>query len=249
LPVLNDALIVFKVMSSLHLLLEDFTMTLLGWLRENNGYLARRSGQGSRSTAVQRGATIPPRLEHLEDRLSPTNFLTTTNVAISITPNVLTRTANETITATVTQQGTATPVTNGTVAFNVNNQMATAGLNSNGQAIFSVSLPLFAVATNQTLQVNYQGATVGSDTFDDSVFLSPVYLNLMNEFLPSQITYGTPTSTTSFQSSGGETNNISFFGLAVKFNYIDPGRIQTIAIGGFTFPGVFATAFGIQQLG
>ena len=224
-------------------------MNLFGWLREVNGFLARRRAQGSQSAPVQRGATIQPRLECLEDRLALNNFLTTTNVAISITPNVLTRTANETITATVTQQGTATPVTNGTVAFNVNNQTATAGLNSNGQAAFSVALPLFAVANNQTLQANYQGATVGPDTFSGSVFLAPVYLNVWNQLFPAQIAYGTPTSSVSFQSSGGETDDVSIFGFHLKFNYIDPGRINTINFLGFTFPGSFSEAFGVPQLG
>jgi hypothetical protein len=188
-------------------------------------------------------------LECLEDRLALNNFLTTTNVAISITPNLLSRTAIETITATVTQQGTAAPVTNGTVAFNVNNQTATAGLNSNGQAAFSVALPLFAVANNQTLQANFQGATVGPDTFSGSVFLSPVYLNVWNASFPAQITFGTPTSTTSFQSSGGETDDVSVFGSHLKFNYIDPGRITTISWFGFTFPGSFSAALGVPQLG
>jgi hypothetical protein len=224
-------------------------MNLFGWLREVNGFLARRGGQGSQSAPGQRGVTIQPRLECLEDRLALNNFLTTTNVAISITPNFLARTANETITATVTQQGTTTPVTNGIVAFNVNNQTTTAGLNSNGQAAFSVTLPLFAVANNQTLQANYQGATVGSDTFSGSVFLSPVYLNFWNESFPAQITFGTPTSTTSFQSSGGETDDVSVFGFQLKFNYIDPGRINTINFLGFTFPGSFSAAFGVPQLG
>jgi hypothetical protein len=224
-------------------------MTLFGWLREINGRQSRRSGQGSGKATAQRDATTQPRLECLEDRLAPTNFLTTTNVAISITPNFLARTAIETITATVTQQGTTTPVTSGTVALNVNNQMATAGLNGNGQAAFSVSLPLFAVANNQTLQANYQGATVGSDTFSGSVFLSPVYLNVMTQLFPAQITFGTPTSTVSFQSSGGETDDVSIVGFHLKFNYIDPGRINTINFLGLTFPGSFSEAFGVPQLG
>jgi hypothetical protein len=212
-------------------------MTLFGWLRGINAMLVRRRGQASRNAPVQQGVTIRPRLECLEDRLAPSDFLTTTNVAISITPNMVTRTANETITATVTQQGTTTPVTAGTVAFNVNNQMATAGVNSNGQAAFSVSLPLYAVATNQTVEASYQGTTVGSDTFLGSQFLAPVYLNVMNWVFASQITFETPTSTSSFQSSGGETDNVSLFGLSVKFNYVDPGTIDNFAVLGFTLPG------------
>jgi hypothetical protein len=224
-------------------------MTLLGWLREVNGMLSRRSGQVSRNAPVQRGATIQPRLEHLEDRLAPTDFLTSTSVAISITPNFLTQKANETITATVTQQGTTTPVTSGSVAFNVNNQMGSAGLNGNGQASFSVTLPLFAVTNNQILEASYSGATVGPDNFFSSTFLAPVYLNIWNGMFPSQITYGPTTSTTSFQSSGGETNDVSVFGFHLKFNYIDPGRIDTIVWFGLTFPGSISGAFGVPQLG
>ena len=224
-------------------------MNLFGWLREINGKQSQRGGQGGRDSPARPGATTQLLLECLEDRLAPTNFSTTTTVAISITPNCLARTAIETITATVTQQGTSTPVTSGTVALNVNNQMSSAGLNGNGQAAFSVALPLFAVANNQTLQANYQGATVGSDTFSGSVFLSPVYLNVMTQLFPAQITFGTPTSTVSFQSSGGETDDVSIFGFHLKFNYIDPGRISTINLLGFTFPGSFSTAFGIPQLG
>ena len=224
-------------------------MNLFGWLREINGKQLRRGGQVGRDSPARPGATTQLLLECLEDRLAPTNFSTTTNVAISITPNFLARTAIETITATVTQQGTTTPVTSGIVALNVNNQMTSAGLNGNGQAAFSVALPLFAVANNQTLQANYQGATIGPDTLSGSVFLAPVYLNVWNASFPAQITFGTPTSTVSFQSSGGETDDVSIFGFHLKFNYIDPGRISTINLLGFTFPGSFSTAFGIPQLG
>ena len=224
-------------------------MNLFGWLREINGKQLRRGGQVGRDSPARPGATTQLLLECLEDRLAPTNFSTTTNVAISITPNFLARTAIETITATVTQQGTSTPVTSGTVALNVNNQMSSAGLNGNGQAAFSVALPLFAVANNQTLQANYQGATIGPDTLSGSVFLAPVYLNVWNASFPAQITFGTPTSTVSFQSSGGETDDVSIVGFHLKFNYIDPGRINTINFLGLTFPGSFSEAFGVPQLG
>jgi hypothetical protein len=216
-------------------------MTLFGWLRGINGKHARRSGQSSRSEPMRRGATIRPRLEPLEDRLAPASLATTTNVAISITPNALAATANETITATVTQQGTTTPVTSGNIAFNVNNKMGTATLNSNGQATFSVALPLIAVALNQTVEVAYAGATVGTNTFVASTFLSPVYLNVMNAVFASQITFGTPPTTTTtpppFNSSGGETNDVSVFGLSVSFSYVDPGTIQNFTALGLTFPG------------
>jgi hypothetical protein len=82
-----------------------------------------------------------------------------------------------------------------------------------------------------------EGATVGSDTFFGSQFLAPVYLNVMTWVFAAQITYGTPTSTTSFQSFGGETNNVSVFGLSVKFNSVDPGTIDNFSVFGFTLPG------------
>jgi len=216
-------------------------MTLFGWLREINGKWARSSGQGSRSAPVRRDSTIRPRLELLEDRVTPATIATTNSVAISITPNALARTANETITATVTQMGTTTPVTSGTVAFNINNQTGTAAVNSNGQATFSISLPLYVVATNQTIRAYYEGTTVGSNTFQPSNFLAPLYLNVMNAVFASQITYGTPTPTTAFPvpffSTGGETDDVSVFGISVKFNYVDPGTLDTFTALGLTFPG------------
>jgi len=119
--------------------------------------------------------------------------------------------------------------------------MGTSGVNSNGQATFSTSLPLYAVAQNQTVQVTYGGATAGVNTFVGSSFLSPVYLNVMNAVFASQISFGTPPTSTStpppFQSSGGETNDVNLFGLSVKFNYVDPGTIDTFTALGITFPG------------
>lgn len=202
-----------------------------------------------RSREISGKQASPLCLEQLEDRLALTAFDTVTSVAISITPNFFGLSATETVTATVTQQGTATPVTNGNVAFNLNNQMGTAALNGNGQASFTTSVPLFAVATNQTLQASYQGGTVGSDSFNASAFLAPVYLNWDNQIFPAQITYGTPTAPPAFQSSGGETDSLTYFGLPLKFNYVDPGRIETINWGPYTFPGVDSIFFGVLQLG
>jgi hypothetical protein len=216
-------------------------MTLFKWLREMNGKRARRNGQGDRSAPQRRDATIRPRLELLEDRVTPATIATSSSVAVSITPNFAARTANETITDTVTQMGTTTPVTSGTVAFNINNQTGTAGLNSNGQATFSVSLPLYVVASNQTIRAFYGGATVGSNTFENSNFLAPLYLNVMNAVFASQITYGTPTGTSSFPapffSTGGETNEIFVFGISVSFDYVDPGTLNTFTVFGLTVPG------------
>jgi hypothetical protein len=218
--------------------LEERIMNLFGWLRENNGKLARR---GDQRAPERRGATIRPRLEQLEDRVTPATIATTASVAVSITPNFAARTANETLTETVTQMGTTTPVTTGTVAFNINNQTGTAGLNSSGQATFSISLPLYAVASNQTIRAYYEGATVGSNTFQPSNFLAPLYLNVMNAVFASQITYGTPTGTTAFPapffSTGGETNEVFVFGISVSFNYVDPGTLNTFTVFGLTAPG------------
>jgi hypothetical protein len=82
-----------------------------------------------------------------------------------------------------------------------------------------------------------------------SVFLAPVYLNVWNANFASQITYGMPTSTPSFQSSGGETDEVSVFGFPLTFNYTDPGRINSIIWFGLTFHNNFSGAFGVPQLG
>lgn len=221
--------------------------------RENDGKLLRRGSHDNRLAPARRDTRVRPCLEHLEDRMVPAAIDTTTNVAIAITPNLFGHTATETITATVTQLGSNTPVTSGNLNFNLNNQQGTVPLNSNGQATFSVSLPLFAVVNNQTLLASYGGATAGINTFESSAFLSPVYLNMLNGVFASQITFGTPPTptppTTPFNSASGEKDAITLLFLPVDFNYIDPGRIDTIDIGGFTIPGAFATVFGIQQLG
>ncbi len=226
-------------------------MTLFGWLRKNNGKQSQGGNLSRRSTSAR------PRLEELEDRVTPAVFDTTTNVAITISPNFLSRTATETITATVTQVpqlGTTTPVpvAAGTVNFNVNGQTGTAALNSSGQATFSTNLPLYAVVGGQTVEADYQGATTNTDTFNFSSFLSPVYLNALNAVFTSQITFGTPPTTTfspSFNSAGGETNNISLFGLPIKFNYVDPGTIENFTLLGLTLPGSFSSTLfaGIEN--
>ena len=218
-------------------------MKMFRWLRQLNEKLWRGDNDVCRSTTAQRAATARPRLEHLEDRLAPTTFSTTTNVAISITPSFLARTATETITVSVTQAGTATPVTSGNVAFNVNGQTGSVALNSAGQASFTTSLPLYAVASNQSLQAFYAGATVGSNTFNSSVFLSPVYLNVLNALFPSNITFvGPPLSQSSlpinpYGSYNGESDNVTVVFIPVDFNYVDPGTIQTFNLFGLTLSG------------
>lgn len=223
-------------------------MTLFSSLRKLNGKFARSGDSCPRSAKAQTGAAARPRLEQLEDRVTPTTFNTITNLAINIAPSIGARTATETITATVTQAGVTpvTPVTSGNVFFNVNGQTGNATLNSAGQATFTTTLPLYAVASTQTPQAFYQGATVGSDTFNSSAFLSPVYLNVMNAILPSNITFvGPPLSQTTlpinpYGSYKGETNNVNLFFVPVDFNYVDPGTIQTFTLLGLTFSGSFS---------
>jgi hypothetical protein len=217
-------------------------MTLFGWLRKING---KQSQGGNFSRRSQRVTTSRPRLEELEDRVTPTAFDTVTNVAITITPNFLSRTAIETITATVTNNDVGGPTPNaGNVNFLLNNKSVIGvPVNSSGQATTNINLPLYAVAGSQTINVFYEGTVSGTDTFNASVFLSPVYLNTMNAVFPSTITFvGPPLSQGSlpvspFGTYNGETDTVSLFGLAVKFNYIDPGTIDTFNILGFTLPG------------
>ena len=202
-----------------------------GWQRENH---RKPSGSGSRLTPHP-VTTIRPQLESLEDRLSP--VATSIGVAMSIAPNFQTFTATETLTATVTQQGTNTPVTSGTVAFNINNQRGTATLDSNGQATFAINLPLFSVAVNQTLDVVFQG----SGGADPSSFVSPVYLNIWNAVLPSQLAFGPPatvaaTAPPSLGSIGGETDALFVFGIPVIAHYVDPGMVDSVALNIFLFP-------------
>lgn len=181
-------------------------------------------------------------LEQLEDRLTPAAIDTVTNVAININPTLATHTATETITATVTQAGSTTPVTTGSVVFNVNGQTGDAGLNSQGQATFVVKLPLYAVETNQALVAVYTGGSDTTDTFNNSAFLSPVYLNVLNGLFSSNISFVGPPlsqSTLPFDHLGtynGETNSVAFFA-PITFNYGDPGTIDNFTLLGFTLDG------------
>lgn len=213
-------------------------MALSVWLAKLKGKMARSNNRTRLGTLAQRSMTARPRLEQLEDRLVPATFDTVTNVAISITPNFFARSASETITATVNQAGTTTPVTSGNVAFNLNGKTGMAALNSSGQATFALTLPSYAVAGNQTLQAAFAGSTTATDTFNSSMFLSPVYLNVMNAVFASQISFGTPptTATSNFNSAGGESDKVTFF-IPIDFKYVDPGTIDSFSFLGLTLPG------------
>lgn len=222
------------------------------------------------------------RLEELEDRLVP-SFVGTantyTNASVQITPNVSRLSVTETVTATVTTipftnttTGMTTPVpsgagnnaTGGTVLFNLNNQQASANLNSNGQATATFTVPLLAFLTSQTLELSYQGfAPDSSSSYNSSSFLAPLYLNFDNLMFSSMLTFnqltpqqqagtftttggpsgfGVQTSLPSFYTAQGETNSL-LNGL-IKFNYVDPGTIDTVSVLGFNLPGIFAFELG-----
>lgn len=227
-------------------------MTLFGWLRKINGTLARSGNPERSNTSAQRRAAARPCLEQLEDRVTPTTFDTITNAAISIAPNMTTKTATETVTATVTQSGITpvTPVTSGSVTFNLNGQTGTGTLNSSGQATFTTTLPLYAVATNQTLAAVYTGASSDSDTFNSSIFLSPVYLNTLNGLFSSNITFTGPALNqtslpiTDLGTYKGESNDVTVAFIAIDFSYVDPGTIQDFTLLGFTLAGSLAPKLG-----
>jgi hypothetical protein len=204
------------------------------------------------------------RLEHLEDRLTPSTVSTYTNATVQITPNMANLTATETITANVTpfptynpSTGQTTPVPSGAgtpvgaVQFNLNNQLKTATLNANGQASATFTMPLLSILTGQAVQAAYTGGASGSNTYILSVFDGPLYLNANNLILPSTLTFGqlTPqqsyisvsTSTfhlPSFSTAQGETEDFGLF----SYNYVDPGVIISMKAFGQTLPGYFALA-------
>lgn len=222
--------------------------------------------------------TLPPRpsrrlrLENLEDRLTPSftgTAATYTNAVVSIAPNISALSVTETVTATVKTvpsydptTGTTTPVPagastpSGTVLFNLNNLQASATLNTNGQATASFQLPLLAVFTSQTLEVDYLGTPLPNvSAYGSSVFLAPLYKNFDNLLLPATLSFGTltpqqqfgsfsnlipPTQTSlvSFYTAQGEKDDFGLF----SYQYVDPGIINTVTALGRNFPGIFALA-------
>lgn len=212
------------------------------------------------------------RLEELEDRLVPSTISTYTDASVHITPGL---TVTETVTATVTPfqgfnpstgQITAIPTgatapTSGTVLFNLNNQMQSATLNSNGQATATFKMPLLAFLSSQALAVDFLGTsdTTTENVWQGSGFFAPIYKAFTNVFFPAELTFNQltpqqvyalqissfqnssttspgPTTLSPFYTVQGEKDNFGLF----AFNYTDPGDIDTVTVGNSTLPGIFA---------
>lgn len=222
------------------------------------------------STDSRKRPLFRPILESLEDRITPTEFATYTNVTVQIIPNLFRFTVTEQVTANVSVNGTIDPATGaftpgsgpavstGNILFNLNNQQQLAGVNSNGQATASFTLPLFVLLTSQTLEASYQSpipTTPPTDTLNPSTFLAPLYTNFDNLIFTATLSFGTltyqqqtgnsnpsagPVILPSFYTAQGETNNMGL----LSFNYNDPGTITTFKNFGFTFPGSLAFTVG-----
>ena len=219
-------------------------MILYRCRRWTNGNPAHDGVAGRRSSQRRRSEPAHPRLEQLEQRLTPTNFATTTTVAVSITPNIAARTATETVTAAVTNNDpSGPPVTSGGVLFNVNDILVGGALNSSGQTSASFTLPLSATGRSQTIEAAYDGATVGANTFQSSVLLTPAYLNALNALFPANVTFLPPAVSqsslpvTAYATYFGESDDVTLLFVPVDFNYVDPGTVQNFTILGFTLPG------------
>ncbi|HEY7327826.1 MAG TPA: hypothetical protein VH592_09315 [Gemmataceae bacterium] len=206
--------------------------------------MPKRSGNHDRpTTPAQRSATTQPRLEQLEDRLAPATFGTVTDLTMWINPS-FSEMGIERLTAFVTQAGTNAPVTSGNVVFSINNiPVGTAKLTSTGFAQIDTAVPKSALSTTQTVQAVYEGATVGTNTFSSSGFVSPVFLNVFNTLVTSFINFpGGPLnpSNPSVNANGsnsnlGQNDALLFFqqpsptgDFFVIVHYMDPGVITSI---------------------
>lgn len=210
-----------------------------------------------------------PNLESLEDRITPADFGTYTNVTVQIIPNIFNLTVTEKVTANVSVNGTIDPTTGaftpgsgpavstGRVLFNLNNQQQTAEVNGSGQANATFTLPLLALFAGQTLEARYQPlipTTPTADVFSASEFLAPIYTNFDNLIFAATLSFGTLTQQQqtgisnmtgtivlpSFNTAQGETDSMG----PLVFQYDDPGTITTFQNFGFTFPGSLAFMVG-----
>jgi hypothetical protein len=174
-------------------------------------------------------------------------------------------------TAPNTPPSGATPPTGGNVIFNLNNMQQTVAVNSNGQATATFQVPLLSFLGSQTLGVQYRGFTDtnAGNQWGQSSFGAPIYKNFDNLLLPATITFNqlTPqqvyafyfqeystnplvpfqqvTANSPYNTANGETDNLGN-GL-IKFNYIDPGTINTITALGMQLPGTFAFQLGAYK--
>jgi hypothetical protein len=104
-------------------------------------------------------------------------------------------------------------------------------------------VPKSALSTTQTVQAVYEGATVGTNTFSSSGFVSPVFLNVFNTLVTSFINFpGGPLnpSNPSVNANGsnsnlGQNDALLFFqqpsptgDFFVIVHYMDPGVITSI---------------------
>jgi hypothetical protein len=214
-----------------------------------------------------RPSTTQPSLEELESRFTPSAafppylvppvyFESYTDATVQVTPNLFSGTVTETITATVTSTINGSLPYPSRVLFNLNNLSQSAQLNSNNQATASFTLPILALFTSQTLDVQYTGGERGQVVpfiVSPSDFRAPLYMNFDNLFLPAILSFGhltqqqlnptvdntgRPTGLPSFNTAQGETENFGIF----SFHYTDPGIIDSVTVGSMTLPGIFAFA-------
>ncbi len=217
------------------------------------------------------------RLEELEDRVVPSfTTATYTDATVQITPGL---TVTETVTVKVTpfqgfdsSTGQITPIptgatapTNGTVLFDLNGQMQSATLNSNGQATATFQVPLLAFLTSQFLEAQYLGSSNSTgDVWQESTFFAPLYKNWTNVLTAGTLTFnqltpqqvyaeeisvfqnpsGMPTTLVPSHTAQGEKDTIATPVGPVTFNYVDPGTIDTISALGMQFPGILALQLG-----
>jgi len=241
-------------------------MSFLHWLNGIRGDGAPKASSGR--------PTVRPILEFLEDRITPADFGTYTNVTVQIIPNLFNLTVTEKVTANVTVNGTFDPITHaftpgtgpavstGKVLFNLNNQQQSASVNSNGQATATFTLPLLTLFTSQTLDAQYKPVPLSApplpeeNIFEPSEFLAPLYTNFDNLIFVATLTFGTLTpqqQTATIDPTTHEFTALPSFNTAqgesnnmgvLNFHYDDPGTITTFEVFGFTLPGSLAFKVG-----
>jgi hypothetical protein len=190
------------------------------------------------------------------------------NVTEKVTATVTTTPSFDPFTGVTTPipAGAGNNPTAGGVLFSLNNsQSSVASVDANGQATATFTVPLLAFLTSQTLQVRYLGSFPASgNDYGESQFLAPLYLNFDNLMFGGNITFNqltpqqvsgtfltvspfTQTALGSFNTAQGETNSV-LNGL-IKFNYVDPGSIDSVSVFGFNITGGITAELIAFQLG